>query len=214
MTASAWIAKEPVANRVAAPAEVQSYTTSLRSGPTSKRVFDVTLAAWGIVSTAPLMVGLCALISFDSPGSALFFQRRAGRDRVPFTIVKLRTMDSQGRVTRVGRVLRPMGLDELPQLWNVLKGEMSIIGPRPEVLDRVGRHEREIPGYRERYAVRPGITGWAQVNGLRGDTHVSIAERLRFDVQYLREWSPALDRRILLRTVWTVLRDTFRTFRG
>jgi len=107
-----------------------------------------------------------------------------------------------------------MGLDELPQLWNVLKGEMSIIGPRPEVLDRVGRHEREIPGYRERYAVRPGITGWAQVNGLRGDTHVSIAERLRFDVQYLREWSPALDRRILPRTVWTVLRDTFRTFRG
>jgi lipopolysaccharide/colanic/teichoic acid biosynthesis glycosyltransferase len=213
MTPSAWVGRPAVAQRVAAQAEAPTPAAS-RRGLTSKRVFDVTVATSGLVATAPLMVGLCLLISFDSRGPALFFQRRAGRNRIPFTIVKLRTMDSQGRVTRVGKVLRPMGLDELPQLWNVLMGDMSLIGPRPEVLDRVGRYEREIPGYRTRYAIRPGITGWAQVNGLRGDTHVSIAERLRFDTQYLRECSPALDGRILIRTVSTVLRDTLRTFRG
>jgi lipopolysaccharide/colanic/teichoic acid biosynthesis glycosyltransferase/glycosyltransferase involved in cell wall biosynthesis len=214
MSASAWVGREALADRGDAQGEVTSRATSPRRGLVSKRAFDVALAVSGLVVTAPLMVGLGVLISLDSPGPALFFQRRAGRDRVPFTIVKLRTMDSQGRVTSVGRVLRPMGLDELPQLWNVLTGDMSLIGPRPEVLDRVGRYEREIPGYRARYGIRPGITGWAQVNGLRGDAHVSIRERLRFDLQYLREWSPALDRRILLRTVSTVLRDTLRTFRS
>jgi lipopolysaccharide/colanic/teichoic acid biosynthesis glycosyltransferase/glycosyltransferase involved in cell wall biosynthesis len=213
-TASAWVGREAIAHRGDPRGEATSRATSPRQGLVSKRAFDVALAASGLAATAPLMIGLGVLISLDSPGPALFFQRRAGRDRVPFTIVKLRTMDSHGRVTRVGRVLRPMGLDELPQLWNVLTGDMSLIGPRPEVLDRVSRYEREIPGYRARYEIRPGITGWAQVNGLRGDTHVSIGERLRFDIQYLREWSPALDRRILLRTVSTVLRDTLRTFRG
>jgi lipopolysaccharide/colanic/teichoic acid biosynthesis glycosyltransferase/glycosyltransferase involved in cell wall biosynthesis len=214
MTASAWVGREATAPRVDVQAHLPSVATSSRRGLTSKRIFDVALAASGLVATAPLVVGLSVLISFDSPGPALFFQKRAGRDRVPFTIVKLRTMDSQGRVTRVGKLLRPMGLDELPQLWNILKGDMSLIGPRPEVFDRIGRHERDVPGYRIRYQVRPGITGWAQVNGLRGDTHVSIAERLRFDIQYMREWSPALDGRILLRTVTTVLRDTLRTIRG
>jgi putative colanic acid biosynthesis UDP-glucose lipid carrier transferase len=191
----------------------QPADTAMCSGTTTKRVIDVTLAAAGLVLTAPLMIGLGVLVSLDSPGPALFLQRRPGRSRAPFTIVKLRTMDAQGRVTSVGRFLRPMGLDELPQLWNVLKGDMSLIGPRPEVLERVERYEREIPGYRDRYQIRPGITGWAQVNGLRGDNKVSIAERLRFDIQYLREWSPALDGRILLRTVSTVLRDTLRSFR-
>ncbi len=180
----------------------------------AKRVFDVTVAAFGLVVTAPLVVGLGVLVSLDSPGPPLFYQARAGRDRVPFTIVKLRTMDAAGRVTSVGRFLRPMGFDELPQLWNVLSGDMSLIGPRPEVLDRIERHERDLPGYPERYRVRPGITGWAQVNGLRGDNNVSIAERLRFDTHYLREWSPALDGRILLRTVSTVLRDTLRSLRS
>jgi lipopolysaccharide/colanic/teichoic acid biosynthesis glycosyltransferase/glycosyltransferase involved in cell wall biosynthesis len=180
----------------------------------AKRAFDVTVAAFGLVVTAPLVVGLGVLVSLDSPGPPLFYQARAGRNRVPFTIVKLRTMDAQGRVTSVGRFLRPTGFDELPQLWNVLSGDMSLIGPRPEVLDRIERHERDVPGYPERYRIRPGITGWAQVNGLRGDNNVSIAERLRFDTHYLREWSPALDGRILLRTVSTVLRDTLRSLRS
>ncbi|HTB72017.1 MAG TPA: sugar transferase [Polyangiaceae bacterium] len=218
IAAAAWAESLP-APRAPAPARTpledgSQRRTSPRAALVSKRVIDVGLAASGLVLAAPLMLGLGLLVSLDSPGPALFFQRRAGRDRVPFTIVKLRTMDAAGRVTRLGRVLRPSGLDELPQLWNVLTGDMSLIGPRPEVLDRVSRYEREIPGYRARYAVRPGITGWAQVNGLRGDRNVSMADRLRLDLEYLREWSPALDRRILARTVSTVLRDTLRSLRG
>ena len=99
----------------------------------------------GSSSAAPLLAALAALISLDSPGPALFLQRRTGLDQRPFTMVKLRTMDAQGRVTRLGRLLRPTGLDELPQLWNVLKGDMSLIGPRPEVLERVPRHEAFCP---------------------------------------------------------------------
>jgi lipopolysaccharide/colanic/teichoic acid biosynthesis glycosyltransferase/glycosyltransferase involved in cell wall biosynthesis len=218
LAAAAWAARRPLERAAAAPTppleDGSERAMASRTGLFSKRVVDVGIAASGLVLAAPLMLGLGLLISLDSPGPALFYQQRAGLDRAPFTIVKLRTMDAEGRVTRVGRVLRPSGLDELPQLWNVLAGDMSLIGPRPEVLDRVSRYEREIPGYRARYGVRPGITGWAQVNGLRGDRNVSIADRLRLDLEYLREWSPALDRRILLRTVSTVLRDTLRSLRG
>jgi lipopolysaccharide/colanic/teichoic acid biosynthesis glycosyltransferase/glycosyltransferase involved in cell wall biosynthesis len=179
----------------------------------SKRVVDVVLAATGLLVTAPLVVGLGALVRLDSPGPALFYQRRTGINQEPFTLVKLRTMDSERRVTRVGRWLRPLGLDELPQLWNVLKGDMSLVGPRPELPELVERYEREFPGYRARHAMRPGITGWAQVNGLRGNINLSIADRLRFDLQYLRDWNPALDARILVRTASTVLGDTIRALR-
>ncbi len=183
-----------------------------RAGLVAKRLADIALAASGLVVTAPLMASLAVLIPLDSPGPSLFYQRRPGLHQRPFTLVKLRTMDAQGRVTRLGRILRPLGLDELPQLWNVLKGDMSLIGPRPEVLERAVRYEGELPGYGTRHLMRPGITGWAQVNGLRGD--VSIAERLEFDMHYLREWNLALDGRILLRTVSTVLGDTLRDLRG
>jgi len=152
------------------------------------------------------------VIPLDSPGPALFYQRRTGLHQRPFVLVKLRTMDSDGRVTRVGRFLRPTGLDELPQLWNVLKGDMSVIGPRPEIPERVERFESDHPGFRTRHLIRPGITGWAQVNGLRGN--VPISERLRFDIQYLQERTLTLDGRILLRTVSTVLADTLRELRG
>jgi lipopolysaccharide/colanic/teichoic acid biosynthesis glycosyltransferase/glycosyltransferase involved in cell wall biosynthesis len=183
-----------------------------RVGVAAKRLADVALAASGLVLTAPLLASLAALIPLDSPGPALFYQRRPGLHERPFTLVKLRTMDAQGRVTRLGRILRPLGLDELPQLWNVLKGDMSLIGPRPEVLERAKRYEYEVPGYGTRHLMRPGITGWAQVNGLRGN--VSIAKRLEFDMHYLREWNLGLDGRILLRTVSTVLGDTLRDLRG
>ncbi|MBV9945346.1 MAG: sugar transferase, partial [Myxococcales bacterium] len=106
-----------------------------------------------------------------------------------------------------------MGLDELPQLGNVLRGDMSLIGPRPEVPERVERFERQFPGFRARHLVRPGITGWAQVNGLRGDKSL-ISERLRHDIEYLREWSLALDARILARTVTTVVGDAIRELGG
>ena len=178
-----------------------------------KRLMDVALAATGLVATAPLIVALGALVRLDSAGPALFYQRRTGLDQKPFTLVKLRTMDEERRVTRVGRWLRPLGLDELPQLWNVLKGDMSLVGPRPELPALVERYERDFPGYRARHAMRPGITGWAQVNGLRGNVNLSIADRLRFDLQYLRDWSLGLDVRILVRTASTVLGDTLRSLR-
>jgi lipopolysaccharide/colanic/teichoic acid biosynthesis glycosyltransferase/glycosyltransferase involved in cell wall biosynthesis len=174
----------------------------------AKRVVDVTFAAAGLVVTAPLLAALGLLVTLDSPGPPLFHQQRLGRHERPFTLVKLRTMDENQRVTPLGRLLRPSGLDELPQLWNVLKGDMSVIGPRPEVLERVRRFKVQFPHYSERHAVRPGITGWAQVNGLRGN--VPIAKRLEFDLQYFREWSLGLDARILLRTVSTVWSDTLR----
>ena len=183
-----------------------------RAALTAKRVADVTFATAGLALTTPLMVALGALIVLESDGPALFFQRRTGLDQRPFTLIKLRTMDGTGNVTRLGRFLRPMGLDELPQLWNVLKGDMSLIGPRPEVPDRVERFEENLPGYRARHLMRPGITGWAQVNGLRGNKS-PIAERLRFDIQYLHDWSLPFDGRILTRTVSTVLSETIRSLR-
>jgi lipopolysaccharide/colanic/teichoic acid biosynthesis glycosyltransferase/glycosyltransferase involved in cell wall biosynthesis len=180
----------------------------------AKRAVDVTLAASGLVMTAPLLALFGALICAGSEGPALFYQPRTGLDQRPFTMVKLRTMDADKRVTPVGRWLRPMGLDELPQLWNVLVGDMSFIGPRPEVLDRVERYRQELPGYDARHAVRPGITGLAQVRGLRGDHAGTIAERLGFDLEYVRDWSLALDARVALWTLPRVLVDTIRALRG
>ncbi len=180
----------------------------------TKRFLDVTLATSGLVVTAPLVMALGAVIPLASPGPALFFQERTGLDQRPFTLVKLRTMDDQGQATRLGRWLRPLGLDELPQLWNVLKGDMSLVGPRPELPNHVARYASDLPGYRDRHRVRPGITGWAQVNGLRGNKNVSIADRLHFDLQYLTRWSLALDARILVRTFSTVIGDTIRSLRG
>jgi lipopolysaccharide/colanic/teichoic acid biosynthesis glycosyltransferase/glycosyltransferase involved in cell wall biosynthesis len=194
----------------AAPETVKAPTEQHLRG---KRLVDVALATTGLVATAPLVVALGALVRLDSAGPALFYQRRTGLDQRPFTLVKLRTMDADRRVTRIGRWLRPLGLDELPQLWNVLKGDMSLVGPRPELPELVERYEGELPGYRARHGMRPGITGWAQVNGLRGNANLSIADRLRFDLQYLRDWSLALDARILLRTTSTVLGDTIRSLR-
>ncbi|MGD0675037.1 MAG: sugar transferase [Polyangiaceae bacterium] len=177
-----------------------------------KRLVDIALASSGLVLTAPLLTALAALIPLDSPGPPLFRQERTGLGQRAFTLVKLRTMDTEKRVTRLGHLLRPLGLDELPQLWNVLKGDMSLIGPRPEVPSRVERYDEEFPGFRDRHLMRPGITGWAQVNGLRGDKS-PIGERLRFDAQYIRTWSLALDVRIFMRTGSTVVRDAVRELR-
>jgi lipopolysaccharide/colanic/teichoic acid biosynthesis glycosyltransferase len=176
-----------------------------------KRAVDISAAVLGLVLTAPLLLLLAALVRLDSKGPALYRQRRMGRGQRPFTITKFRSMHPDGSVTRIGRILRPLGIDELPQLWNVLTGEMSLVGPRPEVLDRVPFYLREIPGYANRHFVRPGITGWAQVNGLRG--RVSIAERLRFDLQYVATWTLWLDLRIVLWTTVAVWRDTRRAWR-
>ncbi|HSY24013.1 MAG TPA: sugar transferase [Polyangiaceae bacterium] len=209
----------PVEHRPAAESALDSLdlrravANQPRTARAFKRLLDMTLAVSGLALTAPLVAALGACIVLESRGPALFYQRRMGLDQRSFTLVKLRTMDAERRVTRLGGLLRPLGLDELPQLWNVLKGDMSVIGPRPEVPDRVERYERELPGYRLRHLMRPGITGWAQVNGLRGDKS-SIAERLRFDTQYVRQWSLGMDARIFARTFSTVLGDALRERRG
>jgi lipopolysaccharide/colanic/teichoic acid biosynthesis glycosyltransferase len=141
----------------------------------------------------------------------LYWQPRVGLGERTFTIAKLRTMDDAGRVTRVGRYLRPTGLDELPQLWNVLKGDMSVVGPRPELV-AWWPDWKQFPGHWDRHLMRPGITGWAQVNGLRGK--VPLGNRLSFDLEYTRGWTLGMDLRILMRTLTTVWSDTRRALRG
>ena len=210
------VAHAPLAARVPLRSAVARMQVQLagqsRLARAMKRLFDITCAALGLCVVAPLLLVLAALIALESRGSVLYRQPRMGLGQRPFTIVKLRTMLPSGRVTRVGRLLRPLGLDELPQLWNVLKGDMSVVGPRPEVLDRVPQHQRELPDYWARHLMRPGITGWAQVNGLRGA--VSIADRLRFDLDYISAWSLWLDARILWQTTGVVWRDTRRALRS
>ncbi len=199
----------PSASRAVAATEgLASAATSAR-----KRALDLGLAASGLAATAPLLALFAAAIAIEGGGPVLYFQERVGLGQRPFTMVKLRTMDARGAATRVGRWLRPIGLDELPQLWNVLVGDMSVIGPRPEVPQRVARHVRELTGYAERHLVRPGITGLAQVRGFRGD-HTDLAERLRFDLEYVARWTFALDLRIVLETIPRVVDDTWHAFRA
>lgn len=181
-----------------------------------KRGFDLVAASLILILTAPLLLIVAALIRLDSPGPVLFRQRRYGFNQQAFRIFKFRTMtatDDGGvivqatrndpRVTRIGRVLRRYNLDELPQLLNVMAGQMSLVGPRPHALAHDQAFERKIALYARRHNVRPGITGWAQVNGLRGetDTDDKMAKRIAFDHWYIDNWSFWLDIAILFRTV-------------
>ncbi|MBW3574861.1 MAG: sugar transferase [Actinobacteria bacterium] len=175
-----------------------------------KRVFDVVGAGAALVLAAPLMSVIALLVRVSSPGPVLFRQRRVGQHGRTFDLLKFRSMrmndesDTQWsvhgdpRVTAVGSVLRRTSLDELPQLFNVLRGEMSLVGPRPERPVFAERFDQEVAGYRYRYRAPAGMTGWAQVNGLRGDT--SIEERARFDNHYIENWSPWRDLVTLART--------------
>ena len=179
-----------------------------------KRALDVVLSAVGLVALSPLLALIALAIRLDSPGPVVFHQKRFGKDRKLFEIYKFRTMrvdaprdvptndlrGSKGYITRVGRILRMTSLDELPQFFNVLKGDMSLVGPRPEVPFHVEHFKEEIPRYLVRQQVRPGCTGWAQVHGLRGDT--DIAERIRYDIWYIENWTVALDIKIIFRTVF------------
>jgi putative colanic acid biosynthesis UDP-glucose lipid carrier transferase len=181
------------------------------------------LGAVLLVLTLPLMVAIAVAIRLDTVGPALFRQTRRGLNNRPFTILKFRTMVfvpgpeltvSQARrrdprVTRVGRVLRRTSLDELPQLFNVLKGEMSLVGPRPHALAHDARYAAMIVGYAERHRVPPGITGWAQVNGHRGETDTleKMQRRVDHDLAYIANRSLRLDLRILLLTIRTIWRD-------
>jgi exopolysaccharide biosynthesis polyprenyl glycosylphosphotransferase len=191
-----------------------------------KRAFDIAVAGLALVLLAPVLLGLALAIRLDSPGPVLFRQRRVGRGNRHFTILKFRTMhhgqvDAIGarstsrqdeRVTRLGGVMRRTSLDELPQLLNVLIGDMSIVGPRPHALgSRAGQKLfwDVAADYWERHAIKPGMTGLAQIRGFRGatDTHQDISQRVRSDIEYLANWSLMGDVFILLRTVQVLIHD-------
>ncbi|WP_238613409.1 undecaprenyl-phosphate glucose phosphotransferase [Candidatus Oscillochloris fontis] len=176
-----------------------------------KRAMDVVVSSMLLLVAAPLMLLIALAIRLDSKGPVFFLQERMGMDVQPFWMLKFRTMrvDAEAlgtwttpndpRVTRVGRVLRSSSLDELPQLINVLIGQMSLVGPRPEQPRWIEQFSQQIPRYMRRHKEKAGLTGWAQVNGLRGDT--SIEDRTRYDLYYIENWSLLLDIKIILRTI-------------
>jgi Undecaprenyl-phosphate glucose phosphotransferase len=190
---------------------------SLQGGPlegwnlVAKRVFDVLFSALALLLLSPLMLAIALAVKLTSRGPVLYTQERMGMDGALFRILKFRTMgvsseeagpqmatSGDDRRTSLGALLRRISLDELPQLFNVLRGDMSLVGPRPERPVFIEEFKRQIPKYHLRHKVKSGITGWAQINGLRGQT--SIQKRIEYDLYYIENWSLLLDLKILLRT--------------
>ena len=179
-----------------------------------KRGLDLALSSVAIILLSPLMLLIALIIKLTSPGTVFYRQERCGMDRKPFTMYKFRTMvvdaekDSGAvwakkddeRCTTCGTILRRTSLDELPQLFNVLKGEMSLVGPRPERPVFVDKFKKSVPQYMLRHMMKSGITGWAQVNGWRGNT--SLEKRIEYDLYYIEHWSPIFDLKILWLTFW------------
>lgn len=182
-----------------------------------KRGLDLTLAALALVMLAPLFLAVAVLIKRDSPGPVFFRQKRYGFNQQPFGVYKFRSMRTEGdtvfkqasrndsRITPIGAILRRSNIDELPQLINVLRGEMSLVGPRPHALAHDRSFENRIALYARRHNVMPGITGWAQVNGLRGETltDLDMERRVQHDLHYIDRWSVWLDIRIMFMTVFS-----------
>lgn len=180
-----------------------------------KRAVDILGALFGILITSPVMLICAVLVKCTSPGPIIFKQERVGLHNKNFYMYKFRSMAQQSpddekkgwttkddpRVTKVGRIMRKTSLDELPQLFNILKGDMSLVGPRPERPQFVEKFKEEIPRYMIKHQVRPGLTGWAQVNGYRGDT--SIRRRIEHDIYYIENWSFWFDVKIILMTFFT-----------
>ena len=179
-----------------------------------KRAVDLGLGTVALLVAAPLMLAIAVAVKLNSPGPVLYRQERMGLDGQRFRMLKFRTMHADAerdtgpvwaspddrRRTRLGAFLRRSSLDELPQLFNVLRGQMSLVGPRPERPSFVAEFRRRVPGYMLRHKVKAGITGWAQINGWRGNT--SIEKRIEYDLLYIEHWSLALDLKILLQTLW------------
>lgn len=178
-----------------------------------KRAMDLIGSSIGLILFSPIFLIISIAVKLSSPGPVFYLQKRIGEDGRRFTIIKFRTMVNKAekgtgavwakrddpRRTKVGAFLRRHNLDELPQLINVFKGEMSLVGPRPERPKFVGRFKENIPRYMSRHKIRSGMTGWAQVNGLRGDT--SIEERTKYDIYYVENWSLVFDIKILLMSI-------------
>ena len=181
-----------------------------------KRLIDIVLSASALLVLSPLMLTIALAIRLTSPGKAIFRQERVGRGGKPFRIYKFRSMraDAEEKVghvwaksddprqTSLGKFLRRWSLDELPQFLNVLKGDMSLVGPRPEMSGLIDTFSESIPHYLARQRVKSGMTGWAQVNGFRGNT--SLEERISYDRYYIENWSLALDIKIILKTLWAI----------
>jgi Undecaprenyl-phosphate glucose phosphotransferase len=193
---------------------------SLREGPlvgwaaVQKRAFDVVVSGFALAVASPLIALIALSVRVTSGGAVFFQQERMGLDGRVFRMIKFRSMEqgaedtsgpvwtvfNDARRTRFGAFLRRTSLDELPQLWNVLRGDMSLVGPRPERPVFIEQFRREIPGYMLRHKIKAGLTGWAQVHGWRGNT--SLHERVEHDLYYIQHWSLGLDVRILLMTLW------------
>ncbi len=179
-----------------------------------KRAADVVFSAAALVVLAPLLAAIAGAVKLSSPGPVLYRQRRMGLNGQTFDILKFRSMPTdaeaasgpvwsthgESRATTAGAFLRRTSLDELPQFWNVLRGDMSVVGPRPERPALIERFRDQVPGYMLRHKTKAGITGWAQVHGWRGDT--SLAKRIEYDLWYVQNWSLGLDAKIVLMTVW------------
>ena len=177
-----------------------------------KRSMDIVGSIVGIIVTSPLMLLMCLIIKLTSPGPLIYKQERVGLHNQTFWMYKFRSMEVQPeseekkawtvkndpRVTSIGKFMRHTSIDELPQLFNILKGNMSLVGPRPERPFFVEKFREEIPRYMVKHQVRPGLTGWAQVNGYRGDT--SIRKRIECDLYYIENWSIGLDIKIIFLT--------------
>lgn len=178
-----------------------------------KRIIDIVGAIVGLIISVPFVLVFGTLVYLESPGPILYRQKRVGRRGKMFEILKIRSMrldaESRGgaqwakrnddRRLRVGALMRETNIDEVPQFWNVLKGEMSLVGPRPERPELISKFQDEIPHYNARHTVKPGITGWAQVNGWRGDT--DLTERIRYDLYYIEKWTFLGDFVIMFRTL-------------
>jgi putative colanic acid biosynthesis UDP-glucose lipid carrier transferase len=188
----------------------------------TKRLFDILTAGSALLLFLPLLAVVALAIRLESRGSPIFRQRRTGFQGRVFTILKFRTMTvtedcddvrhatkGDERVTELGALLRKLSIDELPQLWNVLRGDMSIVGPRPHAVAHDDYYGALIPTYAQRFRARPGLTGYAQVNGFRGEVRdvSGMSDRVAADNCYIEEWSPALDGAILLRTVPLIFSD-------
>jgi putative colanic acid biosynthesis UDP-glucose lipid carrier transferase len=186
-----------------------------------KRISDLVLASLILVLIAPALAAIALGVKLTSPGPVIFRQRRYGLDGREIVVYKFRTMTvtedgpvvaqatkNDSRVTPLGAILRRTSLDELPQFVNVLQGRMSIVGPRPHAVAHNEMYRKLIKSYMIRHKVRPGITGWAQVNGLRGETDTveKMRARVEYDLDYLRNWSLGLDLKIILKTVFVVLK--------
>jgi Undecaprenyl-phosphate glucose phosphotransferase len=199
-----------------------TWTAELKRAPLTlieqacKRALDLLIALTSLIILAPMMLLVAALIKIDSRGPVLFMQTRNGFNGRPFRIYKFRTMSvledgavipqaskNDPRFTRLGRLLRRANIDELPQLFNVIAGDMSLVGPRPHASAHNTEYERTVANYAFRYNVKPGLTGWAQIHGLRGETQTVdlMTKRVEYDLWYINNWSLWLDLKILFRTL-------------